>query len=707
MGRTAAARMLALPEADQTILAAYEADLRHAGISSAVFAARRQRCAAIGAGNSGLGNHLWAARRLLQRGAGQGLTAAEALAVLTNRQHQPVVPAERTFLCWLALTGRQPFPADVLEALEEHTQRTLRWLELGRLVHPELVERLVATARKLGYGPHMAEQAASLVFRAAAYARTVPEALTVVDLVTISDALRQRQIARRAHQGTAVQRDKQPLQPWTVASVLYHAGVLPAPPATSLIGRRKVLADVTETQTGFLRERWPRLHALAARYLAQRRSLVKPATVKHDALSLGVFFRWLTQYAPELTTLADLDRRNHLEPYLRWVVEEAGPGRQGERQWTRGTQRGMLLGLQRFLDLVTLWGWPDAPPRPLLLPGDAPRLDRPLPRAFDDVEAARMVQAARTDATPLERLVLELLAGCGLRAGEAHALQLSDLVTFGGAGHPASQPWLRVPLGKLGNDRYVPIGPELQAALDAFLAAERSSRDWEDLAAPPPWTRYLLAHKGRRVSAAYCNRTMQRFAATAGVAGAHAHRWRHTFATQAINRGMDLATIATLLGHTSLEMTMLYARIANPTLRREFERVSRQVQAFYTAAAVDVRASEAAVVLPAGTLGPAMTITRRELEWRRLGNGWCTRRAYLDCRYELVCERCVHFNTDRLFLPVLQAQHEDATRKGQQARVEVLGTLIAAVQATPDSNSVPVLGRAEADFSRVQARGLA
>jgi integrase len=197
----------------------------------------------------------------------------------------------------------------------------------------------------------------------------------------------------------------------------------------------------------------------------------------------------------------------------------------------------MLQGLQRFLDLVTLWGWPDAPPRPLLLPSDVPRLPRPLPRAFDDVEAARMVQAAREAATPLERLIVELLAGCGLRAGEAYALQLSDVVTFGGAGHPASQPWLRVPLGKLGNDRYVPIGPELQAALDTFLTAERSSREWEELPTPPTWTHYLLAHQGRRVSTMYCNRVVQRFAARAGVVDAYAHRRRHTFATQAINRG--------------------------------------------------------------------------------------------------------------------------------------------------------------------------
>jgi integrase len=152
-----------------------------------------------------------------------------------------------------------------------------------------------------------------------------------------------------------------------------------------------------------------------------------------------------------------------------------------------------------------------------------------------------MIRAARSAPDPLERLILELLAGCGLRAGEARDLKLSDVVTFGGQGQPTAQPWLRVPLGKLGNDRYVPVGPELQAALDAFLAAERSSREWEGLPTPPAWTAYLLARKGRRISTAYCTKVVHRVAARAGVPDAHAHRWRHTFATQAINRGMDLA----------------------------------------------------------------------------------------------------------------------------------------------------------------------
>jgi hypothetical protein len=77
------------------------------------------------------------------------------------------------------------------------------------------------------------------------------------------------------------------------------------------------------------------------------------------------------------------------------------------------------------------------------------------------------------------------------------------------------------------------------------------------------------------------------------------------------------------------------------------------------------------------------------------------RRADLECRHELVCERCVHFNTDRLVLPVLEAQHADAVRKGRQARVELFDRLIGSLEAGEQHGGVmPVVsGPRVADFS--------
>ena len=83
-----------------------------------------------------------------------------------------------------------------------------------------------------------------------------------------------------------------------------------------------------------------------------------------------------------------------------------------------------------------------------------------------------------------------------------------------------------------------------------------------------PLDRYLIGRIVARVGRA------------AGVPGVHPHRLRHTLATQAINRGMRLEAIAALLGQ-KMEMTLIYARIANRVVADEYAQVSAKIDALY------------------------------------------------------------------------------------------------------------------------------
>ena len=98
---------------------------------------------------------------------------------------------------------------------------------------------------------------------------------------------------------------------------------------------------------------------------------------------------------------------------------------------------------------------------------------------------------------------------------------------------------------------------------------------------------------------------------------------------------MRLEAIAALLGHRKMEMTLIYARIANRVVADEYAAVSAKIDALYG------QQPE----LPADYETTGMARLRREAHARMLGNGLCTRPVELDCRMESACETCAYFRT--------------------------------------------------------------
>ena len=132
---------------------------------------------------------------------------------------------------------------------------------------------------------------------------------------------------------------------------------------------------------------------------------------------------------------------------------------------------------------------------------------------------------------------------------------------------------------------------------------------------------------------------------------------------------MRLEAIAALLGHRSLEMTLVYARIADRVVADEYASVCEQIDALYNTAATPG-------ALPAEIETAAMTRLRQEPHARMLGNGLCTRPAELDCRMETVCETCAYFKTGPEFVPVLLRQRDHAKAHGQHHRADLYNNLI-------------------------------
>jgi hypothetical protein len=113
-----------------------------------------------------------------------------------------------------------------------------------------------------------------------------------------------------------------------------------------------------------------------------------------------------------------------------------------------------------------------------------------------------------------------------------------------------------------------------------------------------------------------------------------------------------------------MDMTMVYARIADRTVADEYFAVTEKVEALY-----------GRTELPADAEGPNMARLRRE-HHRMLGNGYCARPVELDCAFETICETCTYFATTIEFRPTLRRQLKDARKKQQTGREQLYQRLL-------------------------------
>jgi site-specific recombinase XerD len=416
-------------------------------------------------------------------------------------------------------------------------------------------------------------------------------------------------------------------------------------PAREPAASRAVPGSIAAAQWAQIRAEAPQVAATIQRYLQRLAAFLAPASVKAAENALRQFARWMITGAG-LDSIAAV-RRDDIEDYKVWLTIQP---RAAGQVITAETHRQRIRTVRAFFERIIEWDWPDAPPRNPVIAGDIPKKPEPLPKFLDDRDAAKLMAAARASTDPRDRLVVELLARTGMRAGELAGLD-ADAVVQIGAGH-----WLRIPLGKLRNDRYVPLHPQLVELLAAWTAANLEHiRAHKRLIADHrgPLDRHLIARIVRRVARA------------AGVPGVHPHRLRHTLATQAINRGMRLEAIAALLGHQKMEMTLIYAKIANRVVADEYA-VTAKIDALYGQPPA----------LPADYETTGMAKLRREAHARMLGNGLCTRPAELDCRLESACETCAYFRTGTQFLPILIRQRDHARDHAQAERAALFDGLI-------------------------------
>jgi len=537
---------------------------------------------------------------------------------------------ERRVVGWLIVTGRLRPSPDYLVGCRPYLG------EVAAHHHRTFYDRFCVTSAELGFDRIVTRLQWSALVKVTALSGLTPEQATEAIIGEGRTAL---VAAIGRHRPQSHGRKALSAALFGAQTTLFHLGILDAPP-------RKTNRDRSDERAAAWASIPPGLASTLTGYIAQVRLSLRASTMVRVEGVLREFACWLAVNAPEVACVADI-RRRHIEAYkLHLAVRPSARG----GTLTKTSLAEHLGGLRTCFARLTEWDGDDVPATVLVFDGDLPLRDAPLPRFLDDGAFTKLLQATRADADPFVRLAVEFLARTGLRKGEFLDLTVDSVVQIGAAY------WLHVPVGKLRTDRYIPLHPQLKELIDTWLA-ERPAR----LRSP-----YLFVEHGQRIGEGRVDRAVAKTARAAGIGHVSPHRLRHTLATQAINRGMSLEAIAALLGHRSMRMTMVYARIANRTVADEYFSVSEKVEALY----------DSPRELPADAEGAEMRKLRAEMHQRMLGNGYCARPVGLDCHFESICESCTFFQTTIEFRPTLQRQRDDAADKGQVGRQKIFDGLL-------------------------------
>ena len=175
-------------------------------------------------------------------------------------------------------------------------------------------------------------------------------------------------------------------------------------------------------------------------------------------------------------------------------------------------------------------------------------------------EIEKLYQACETS---LDRAILGLFYGLGLRKSEAQALNMRD-ISF-------KSRFLYVRSGKGKRRRVVPVTGKVTEDLKNYYLQERirmlrKSKD------PDREKAFILNSNGERMLGQSFWRKLRYLVLKAGIENPGRitlHSLRHSIATHLLGSGLSVEQVRDFLGHTNIESTQVYLRINNKELSSE------------------------------------------------------------------------------------------------------------------------------------------
>jgi len=144
------------------------------------------------------------------------------------------------------------------------------------------------------------------------------------------------------------------------------------------------------------------------------------------------------------------------------------------------------------------------------------------------------------------RIGISLMSYAGLRISELTSLKVSDI--------NLSKSFIKI-VGKGNKERIIPLTPYLQTQLEKYLQRNSTRLVYDGLlvgGCRSAWHRVVKKNSKKIL----------------GKGDVHCHTLRHSYATALYEKGVAIEKIAQLLGHNSIETTMIYSHISLESKRK-------------------------------------------------------------------------------------------------------------------------------------------
>jgi len=176
-----------------------------------------------------------------------------------------------------------------------------------------------------------------------------------------------------------------------------------------------------------------------------------------------------------------------------------------------------------------------------LIADEAIKVPQSLPKPIEEKYITEVLESATME----DKLIISILYGLGLRISELSALELEDI----------KGSWVQIH-GKGSKVRELPLLEELQQLIKIYISHNNPKK-------------YLFEKGNAPMNSAQLRYKLTKLFKASGLK-VTPHQLRHSFATHLLQRGADLRSVQTMLGHASVMTTQIYTHITKEHLKKSY-----------------------------------------------------------------------------------------------------------------------------------------